>query len=204
MAAPSSSPVTWVPCTQSGWRRERLAGKPLGRQLVVAYLIGYPIPLQVEQAGLTVCRERQQTGCLVDWNTVKEGSGEGRREHTRIVWLEGRYQHLQGRPVACVNPLSWTVDGQAAATANLGALTGVPGEALLPVVPGLTGARCHDGRLEASIPMSQRHGFANLLTLFGSYHVLDYNLFYTNIRVNVQQRVSAYQAGHVSTYGEGR
>jgi hypothetical protein len=183
--------------------QERLAGKPLTQQLVVAYLIGYPMPLQLEQLGLTVCREPQQTGCLVDWNTVKEGSGEGRREHTRIVWLEGRYQPILERPVACVNPLSWTVDGQAAAAANLGALPGVPaGKALLPVVPGLTGARCHGGLLEVSIPMSQRHGFANLLTLFGSYHILDYNLFYTNIRVNVQQRVSAYQSG--SPYAEGR
>ena len=44
------------------------------------------------------------------------------------------------------------------------------------------------------IPWSKRHGFSDLLTLFGSYHIFDYNLFYTNIRVNAQQRVAAWRA----------
>ena len=29
------------------------------------------------------------------------------------------------------------------------------------------------------------------MTLAGSYHVFDYNIFYTNIRVNVRERISA-------------
>jgi Protein of unknown function (DUF3089) len=175
--------------------QERLAGKPLQRQLVAAYIIGYPMPLAIEQSGLPICRSASQTGCLIDWNTVKEDTAEGAREQARLVWLEERYQRVGQRPLVCVNPLNWSLGGQAAANANLGSLPGVrPGEALEPPVPALTGARCTGGRLEVSIPVGQRSGFANLLTFFGSYHILDYNLFYVNLRVNAQQRVLAYQA----------
>jgi hypothetical protein len=47
--------------------------------------------------------------------------------------------------------------------------------------------------LRVSIPLRLRHGFSNVMTLAGSYHVFDYNLFYTNIRVNVRERISAFR-----------
>jgi hypothetical protein len=175
--------------------QERLAGQPLYRQLVVAYIIGYPMPLVIEQTGLPLCRSALQTGCLIDWNTVKVDATPGAREHDRLVWLDGRYQRIGDRPLVCINPLTWTLGGEAPASANLGSLRAArPGADLEPLVPGLTGARCVGPLLEISIPLGQRGGFANPLTLFGSYHILDYNLFYANLRVNAQQRVLAYQA----------
>lgn len=175
--------------------QERLAGQPLQKQLVAAYIIGYPMPLAIEQTGLSICRSATQTGCLIDWNTVKEDTSAGARAHTRLVWLEGRYQRIGERPLACVNPLNWVLGGAAPASANLGALPGArPGEPLAAPVPALTGARCAGASLEVSIPLGQRRGFANPLTIFGSYHILDYNLFYANLRVNAQQRILAYQA----------
>lgn len=175
--------------------QERVAGKPLQRQLVAAYVVGYDIPLAFEHTGIPLCRSTTQTGCLIDWNTVKEGASDRLRQNSRLIWLDGHYQHLQGRPPVCVNPLNWSVDGEATAAQNLGALPGVyEDEALLPPVPRLTGARCDAGLLRVSIPLSQRHGFANVLTLFGSYHILDYNLFYTNIRLNARERIRAFRA----------
>ena len=175
--------------------QERLAGQPLLKRLVAAYIIGYPMPLAIEQTGLQICRSATQTGCLIDWNTVKEDTAEGAREHTRLVWLDGHYQRIGERPLVCVNPLNWVLGGEAPASANLGSLPGTrPGEPLAAAVPALTGARCTGALLEISIPLGQRRGFANPLTLFGSYHILDYNLFYANLRVNAQQRVLAYQA----------
>ena len=85
--------------------------------------------------------------------------------------------------------------GSADASANLGSLPGArPATPLQPLGPALTGARCAGGQLEVAIPIGERQGFANPLTLFGSYHILDYNLFYANLRLNAQQRVLAYQA----------
>ena len=175
--------------------QERIAGQPLQRQLVAAYVIGYPIPQQIERSGLSVCRSATQTGCLIDWNTVKEGASDQRREGSRYVWLDACYQHVQGRALVCVNPLNWTAGGEAPAALNLGALPSVrPGAAMVPPVAELTGARCDGGALRIDIPLAKRRGFADALTLFGSYHVFDYGVFYTNIRVNARERIRTYRA----------
>jgi hypothetical protein len=176
--------------------QERIMGRAAQRQLVVAYVIGYDIPLAVEQRGISLCRSPSQTGCLIDWNTYKEGASDEARQEHRLVWIDGRYQHLSGRPLVCVNPLTWTLGGEAAAELNLGALPGTRQVQLLPPVAGLTGARCEEGVLRVQIPWSKRQGFSDLLTLFGSYHVFDYNLFYSNIRVNARDRIVAYRAAH--------
>jgi hypothetical protein len=184
--------------------QERIARQPLQHQLVVAYAIGYDIPEEIERTGLPVCRLATQTGCLVDWNTVKDGisMGDSTRETQHLIWLDGHYQHIQGRQLICVNPLSWTTDATAAAKLNLGALPAVrANEALLAPVPQLTGARCEAGLLHVSIPLRQRHGFVNVMTLAGSYHVFDYNLFYTNIRVNVRERIGAFRSDAAAARG---
>ncbi|HYM27938.1 MAG TPA: DUF3089 domain-containing protein, partial [Steroidobacteraceae bacterium] len=158
-------------------------------------IVGYELPLEMEQAGVPVCRSATQTRCFVDWNTVKAGHSDKSREDSRLVWLAGRYQPAAGRPMTCVNPLSWQPGGSAAAALNLGALPGVrPGQELRAPVAHLTGARCEDGVLHIDIPLTERRGFADLLTLFGSYHIYDYNLFYVNIRSNALERINAWHA----------
>ena len=175
---------------------ERIAGQPLQARLVAAYVIGYDIPLAVARGAVPVCGTATQTGCLISWNTYKEGASDAARRQRRLVWLEGRYQHIPSGALVCVNPLSWTEGGSAPASLNLGALPGTAGEALPVPVAGLTGARCDAGLLRVDIPWSERDGFSDLLTRFGSYHVYDYNLFYSNIRANARDRVLAFAAQH--------
>lgn len=181
--------------------QERIAGRPLQQQLVAAYIIGYYVPQEVGNRGVPVCHAATQTGCFVDWNTVKAGHDDSARENRRLVWLDGRYQHAAGQPEVCVNPLDWQPGGTAEAALNLGALPGVrPGAALRPPVAGLTGATCDGGELHIDIPLARRSGFSDVLTLFGSYHIFDYNLFYANIRLNAVQRVAAWRAAHESVH----
>ncbi len=176
--------------------QERIAGKPAQQLLVAAYVIGHEVPLEIEASGIPVCRSATQTGCLIDWNTEKEGSDDSRRRHSGLIWLAGRYQPMGERASVCVNPLTWTLGGAASAELNLGALPGVrPESPLEPPQPGLTGARCDGGALRIDIPLARRHGFADALTLMGSYHVFDYNVFYSNIRVNARARIRAFRAG---------
>jgi Protein of unknown function (DUF3089) len=175
--------------------QERVAGQPLQQRLVAAYVVGFYVPQSIAHSGLAVCADARQNGCLVDWNTVKEGTSAEPR--ARLVWLDGAYRHAETQPMVCVNPLNWVPGGSAPAALNLGALPGVHGDALEPPIPGLTGARCDGAVLRVSIPLTQRRGFADLLTLSsGSYHVFDYNLFYTNIRVNAMERVMSWHARH--------
>jgi Protein of unknown function (DUF3089) len=178
--------------------QQRIAGAPLARQLVAAYVIGYYIPEEIEQAGVAVCRSAQQTGCLVDWNTMSAGVSDARRESSRLIWLNGRYQSVGGRKMVCTNPLNWIPDADAPASLNLGALPAVrPGGELRAPLPQLTGARCVGAALQVSIPADAQRGFSGMFSFFGSYHLFDYNLFYTNIRVNAKQRVSAYRAAQM-------
>lgn len=174
--------------------QERVARTALQQRLVAAYVIGYDIPQEIEQRGIPVCRTATQTGCLIDWNTLKAGASDDARQNQRLIWLDGHYQHLPSHDLVCVNPLNWQVGGDAAASLNLGALPGTSAPQLLAPVPALTGARCEAGLLRVDIPLSKRRGFADLLTLFGSYHVYDYNLFYVNIRRNARERVQAFEA----------
>jgi hypothetical protein len=178
--------------------QERVAGTALLHRLVAAYVIGYDIPQEIERRGIPLCRTATQTGCLLDWNTVKAGASDEDRQNRRLIWLDGRYQHLPSRELVCVNPLNWELGGEAPASLNLGALPGTAAAELLAPVPELTGARCDAGLLRVDIPLGKRRGFADLLTLFGSYHVYDYNLFYLNIRRNARERVEAFEAMHKS------
>ncbi|MBS0377044.1 MAG: DUF3089 domain-containing protein [Proteobacteria bacterium] len=174
--------------------QERIAGKPLQQQLVAAYAIGYAIPLDIERTGLPICRAATQTGCLIDWNTVKDGASDRGRENTRLIWTVAGYQRAAGRTMFCVNPLNWSLGGSAAADLNLGALPGVrPGMDLEEPVVALTGATCSGGDLRIDIPFARRRGFSDALTLVGSYHIFDYNVFYTNIRVNARDRIRAWR-----------
>ena len=178
--------------------QERIAGRPLQRQLVAAYIVGYYVPLDIERAGVPVCRSATQTGCFVDWNTAKEGHDDSSREGSRLIWSDGRYQHPgAGREMVCVNPLDWGLGTSAGAELNLGSLPAAGSSGPLPpTVAGLTGARCDGGLLHIDIPLLKRVGFSDLLTLFGSYHILDYNIFYLNIRLNAKQRLGAWRAAH--------
>ncbi|HEX4376182.1 MAG TPA: DUF3089 domain-containing protein [Steroidobacteraceae bacterium] len=175
--------------------QERIAGTPLQRRLVAAYIVGYEVPSAISAAGVPICETRTQTGCVISWNTVKPGAVESAHRGTRLVWLDGRYQRVGNQRIVCINPLDWSADSNADATLNLGSLPGVrPAEQLRPLETALTGARCVEGDLTVDIPFSRRRGFADMLTLFGSYHIYDYSLFYANIRENAEERVAAYLA----------
>jgi len=177
--------------------QERIAGKPLQHQLVAAYVVGYYVPEDIERLGIRVCAAPEQTGCVASWNTVSADAGAGAREKSHLIWLEGRYQHIAGHTIVCVNPLNWREGADAAPDLNLGALPASRGAGQLPaLVPQLTGARCDGAALHIDIPAGKRAGFTDLLTFFGSYHIYDYNIFYANIRANARQRVLAYRAAH--------
>jgi Protein of unknown function (DUF3089) len=173
--------------------QERIAGTPLQQRMVAAYLVGYSIPEEIEQAGIPVCEQPLQTGCVVHWATVRQG--ESTHPVRTPIWLDGHYQPVGDHKLVCINPLNWRRDGAAPASANLGALPRVaPMQSIPRPLPAVTGAVCDEGMLNVSIPPWERWRFSDVLTWFGSYHDFDYHLFYMNIRRNAAERVAAYLA----------
>lgn len=171
---------------------ERVAGTPLMRRLVAAYLIGASVPAQIAEAGVPLCADARATGCVIAWNSVRRGHDARQRREAGVLWWQGRYQPISGRPLACVNPLSWRIDDSADASANLGALARVEGDEPLPSpVPAVTGAWCDDGLLGVEIAPGERRRFSDVLTSIGVYHDFDYALFCMNIRANVLTRIQS-------------
>lgn len=172
----------------------RITGTPLRERLVAAYPIGFGIDRE-EMAkavpDVPVCESAEQIGCAVSWNSVGPDASR---------WGDPRKN-------ICVNPLTWRVDGAAAAASlNLGAVAypgtfegtladvkGVPQEFVdaQPVLEtGVADAQCVDGMLLVKEINSKNYAARPMGR--DNYHIYDYNLFHMNLRENVQQRVEEY------------
>lgn len=199
---------------------EELAGTPARERLVAAYLIGYGVPLDKFETSLRAvppCRGEADTGCVVAWDTYVDRAPLPERIGT-LHWYGARLRTLErdgaARPSLCVNPFTWLQDGgPASAAPHSGALLPVPDEPLpsLPAfVLGASIARYRISRLGAprqEVP-SARCQESRLLVprvadptlaaqeIDGSYHNIDYALFYADIRHNAQVRARAFLARH--------
>ncbi len=169
--------------------QERIAGTPLARRMVAAYLVGYSIPSDLGlPGGIAPCRAATDTHCYISWNSVAPGKGRNWRQSS-IIWLDHHYQPIGGRRLTCMNPLSWQLDGSAPAEADRGSIPfGQPGAPIAAPMPHATGANCVDGVLEVTPPGDAGFNFG---TFGGLYHLYDYNLFYLNLRDNLAARTAA-------------
>ena len=158
------------------WLLERkITGTPLLERMVAAYPIGYPMKateLAKSLPDIPVCGSALQTACLATWNTIGDG-------YRPLEPTEGN---------VCVNPLTWTNDGaQGNFEDNDGALTR-KSETLMKEIAD---ARCDNGMLYVSeIRTDVYDSLPNMGK--GNNHLLDYALFWSNIRKNVSVRVAAF------------
>ncbi len=175
--------------------QQRIIGTPLQKRLVVAYIPGVALPLDIEKQGLPVCRSAAQTGCVASWNTVAMDRDDRRRRDDAVIWWDGHYQPVAGRPLACVNPLTWTLGGRADGSRNPGSVHGDGRDAPIPApVQPFDATSCETGLLGASIKPENRRQFSDVLTMLGIYHDFDYGLFYMAIRQNAALRIAAFRS----------
>lgn len=157
------------------WLLERkITGTPLQKRMVAAYPVGYPMgvaELAESMPDIPVCESATQTGCLVTWNTISDG-----------------YKAIQPTTgLVCVNPLTWTNDGtKGRFEDNIGALSKKSETLMTAVADG----RCQDGMLYVSeIRTDVYDDLPNMGK--GNHHLIDYSLYWLNIRKNVISRVKA-------------
>lgn len=175
--------------------QERIIGTPLAKRLIAAYVIGSSLPKAIADKGLPICATPSMTGCVIDWNSDSVTAADTRRKETAILWWEGRYQTIAGRPIVCVNPLDWTDSGAASADENLGAVySGGRGQPIPAPAAGAASASCDNGLLRVEIRTDQRRHFSDPLSVFGIYHDFDYGLWYMNIRQNLDIRIRQFNA----------
>lgn len=173
--------------------QEKIAGTQLAERMIAAYLIGSALPADLELDGIAPCAAPTDLHCTVNWNSMNSAAPRAGWTQEGTTWIGGEYRMVGGAPIACINPLNWIADGAAEASENLGSLpfTG-SGEDFPAARTGLTGAKCENGMLIVS-PPEDAEGFTYGVRA-GDYHIYDYNLFYTNIRANLEDRVAAFLA----------
>lgn len=172
--------------------QERIIGTPLSHRLIAAYVPGSALPRDIEEKGLPICRTPAMTACILDWNSDSPTVVDKRRKESAVIWWQGRYQAIAGRPLVCVNPLNWIDNGTASADENLGAVYfGGRGQPIPAPVIGAAAATCDGGLLRVQIRADQRRHFTDPLSLFGIYHDFDYGLWYMNMRQNLDVRIHA-------------
>jgi hypothetical protein len=153
--------------------RRRIEGTPLQRQLVVAYVVGYPVPRTFFKQ-LPSCERADDTGCFCSWRTYERGYG---------------LKHAFQDEVLCTNPLTWrtTPREYAPTTLNLGGVVR-PFEV---VRPGITDAEVFRGVILSKKPKFPGSFFFRRK----NYHIGDLNLFYMNVRENARIRAGASARG---------
>jgi len=145
--------------------------KPLQKQFVAAYIIGMPIPSNYFSK-MKMCEDPTETGCVCGWRTFRKGYKPPYVETEKGVSL-------------ITNPITWrTTTEYASKKMNKGSVL----YKFNKVYKKTTDAQIYEGVLWVNRP---RFPWSFLYTT-KNYHVGDINLYYMNIRENVEQRINAW------------
>lgn len=151
--------------------KEFFEGTSLKEKLVVAYLAGWPLPRDYF-SDLGVCADSLQTGCACSWRTLKKG------------FIPYYFKNEKGSSYA-TNPLTWVITEEyAPRDLNKGSLL----FKFNKIYPKTTDAKVHEGFLWVRKPKFPW----SFLYFRRNYHIGDINLYYINIRENVEQRIQSY------------
>jgi hypothetical protein len=171
--------------------REKIAGKPIAKRIVVAYAVGWPISTTTDlpALGLPACTSPAQAGCILSWMSFGEPANANLilKDWSKTKGLNGGERRKDD--VLCVNPITGTQNGAARPEDNLGTL--VPSADLRSgsLQPGIVGAHCGKGLLilDGAIPP-----LGPFVLPGNNYHVYDYALFWGAIRRDAARRLAAW------------
>jgi len=172
---------------------ERIAGTPLSKRIVAAYVVGWPVSVTADlpRLGLPACATADQANCLLSWQSFGEPADTALITDTFDASTGFTGLARKGTAFVCTNPITGKANDSAPAEANLGAL--IPSKDLTSatIEPGRVPARC-DGRGFLLIGESPPDLGPYVLP-GNNYHVFDYSLFWANIRKDAERRLAAFQ-----------
>lgn len=172
--------------------RDKVAGKPIARRIVAAYVVGWPISTTADlpALGLPACQEAGEAGCILSWMSF------GDPANPQLVL--NSYEHSSGFSgiprrrdnLLCVNPISGIQNGVAGSDQNPGTLVPTANLLSATIAPGTVGARCDKGLLiiDGNIPTLGPYVLPG-----NNYHVYDYALFWGAIRRDAERRLAAWR-----------
>jgi hypothetical protein len=171
--------------------REKIAGKPIAKRIVAAYVVGWPIDTtsDLPALGLPACTAPDQVGCILSWLTFADPANPDLIVH-QWASTKGLTGGKRSREtMLCVNPLTGTENGAAPPQANPGTLVPTADLRSATLEPQQVGARCDDGLLIAD---GQIPPLGPYVLPGNNYHVYDYALFWSAIRKDAERRLAAW------------
>jgi hypothetical protein len=170
---------------------EKVAGKPIAKRIVAAYVVGWPISTTADlpALGLPACTSASEAGCILSWMTFAEPANADLilEDWAKTRGLAGGER--KASDVLCVNPLTGTQNGAAPPAANGGTLVPYPGLRAAALRAHLVGARCDKGLLLINGPIPPLGPY---VLPGNNYHVYDYALFWDAIWRDANRRLEAW------------
>ena len=175
--------------------KEKIAGTALAKRIVAAYVIGWVVDTtrDLPAMGLPACAAPGQTGCVVSYLSFADEAD--------TAMMREAYERFAGASAApaatphylCSNPLTGGIGGAAPPSANLGGIVPDLKMEHAKVVPGLVGSACNaDGTLR----IGTGPDMGPFVLPGGNYHVYDYALFWSNLKLDFNGRAAAWQKAH--------
>ncbi|MEI6408702.1 MAG: DUF3089 domain-containing protein [Bacteroidota bacterium] len=151
---------------------DRIEGQALEKQLVAAYMVGWPVQSDYFKQ-FKPCESPDQTDCYCTWRTWERKFGKK------------KFAAINSN-VVCTNPLTWSTKNGSYApkSANIGGVV----RPFCAIYPNMTDAEVLNGFLLCSKPKFP----GSIFFRTKNYHPGDLNLYYMNVRQNVQARAQAY------------
>lgn len=173
--------------------RDRIAGMPIAKRIVAAYVVGWPVSRSADlpALGLTECTAAEQTGCILSWQSFGDPADTSLISDTFDASAGFTGAPRKGTAMVCTNPITGKQGGVAPASANLGTLFPSADLKTAKLEPGKVGARCF-GRGFLSIGRGPDLG--RYVLPGNNYHVFDYSLFWADVRADVSRRLAAFEA----------
>jgi hypothetical protein len=172
--------------------RDRVAGKPIAKRLVAAYVVGWPIDTRsdLQAIGVPACNGSSDTGCILSWMSFGNPANPSLilDQWKKAPGLTGARRNAGD--VLCLNPLTGTRNGAAPPAANPGTLVPSTSFASASLAPGQVGAHCDKGLLilDGQIPALGPYVLPG-----NNYHVYDYALFWGAVRRDAGRRLGAWR-----------
>ena len=172
--------------------RERIAGKPIAKRLVAAYVVGWPIDTlsDLPALGLPACATPAETGCILSWMSFGDPANPSLilDEWQRTRGLTGGDRAPDN--ILCVNPISGVKDGAAPPQENPGTLVPSSDFRSASLLQHAVGASCRKGLLivDGDIPTYVPPPLPG-----NNLHVYDYALFWGAIRRDSERRLAAWR-----------